>query len=599
MLSGVVVEGAGDRIIPHVTRQDGAFSTQIVVSNSDMDGGTVSFQGYNPDGTKANLVIEIIEPLQTRRFDSAALFSEAVSHFVIVGEETLQVSVQYEARVNAVGPAHVHETSDVSLRWKVYPGDDGYTWDGVAVVNMGDQATDVLIKTVAEDGTILATWAPLPEILGPKAKGLIVLSDLVTEDAFSFYSIIADQPLAVTALRGTRDHRYLWENPALTFPELTNAAWTFLFYDDADFEDAYDPFFQFADEMTSGDGLNVVICRDREDQGAAYYRVEASGVTRRLESLGEVNMGDEATLAEFVRFGKQKYPARRTMLAFYNHGGGWMGACVDGTSGDMLCMREIESALAQNQGVDAVLFTAPCLMGALESAYQLKDVTDLYVGSENLSGYIFWNGTLSHLNTLLKNSPLMPTLEIGTQLIDFVETRAMDRPDSQPQLTMSAVDTAGLDGLRISVDELSNHFVSQIEVFRGWFDHASVQSYADFCVDLGDFVHHVQTMDPTSDVVRLVNQVETALEQCVVAETHGSAVAGSHGLSIYFPDPRSSIYNTQYHDPDVGLHFVRDTHWDELLTGYFGANKASIDPVLTMPFHWSASLETATGEVLP
>jgi hypothetical protein len=55
-------------------------------------------------------------------------------------------------------------------------------------------------------------------------------------------------------------------------------------------------------------------------------------------------------------------------------------------------MHDMQEALSKNGGVDFVLFTAPCLMGAIESVYELRNCAKVYIGSENLSGYCWWLG---------------------------------------------------------------------------------------------------------------------------------------------------------------------------------------------------------------
>src|SRR5262249_49999789 len=42
-----------------------------------------------------------------------------------------------------------------------------------------------------------------------------------------------------------------------------------------------------------------------------------------VEDIGEANMGDPKVLADFVRWGRQKYPAKRYMLVIWDHGQGW------------------------------------------------------------------------------------------------------------------------------------------------------------------------------------------------------------------------------------------------------------------------------------
>ena len=42
-----------------------------------------------------------------------------------------------------------------------------------------------------------------------------------------------------------------------------------------------------------------------------------------IEDLGATNMGDGAALADFVTWARTNYPAKKTMLAIWDHGQGW------------------------------------------------------------------------------------------------------------------------------------------------------------------------------------------------------------------------------------------------------------------------------------
>src|SRR3954454_14196756 len=46
-------------------------------------------------------------------------------------------------------------------------------------------------------------------------------------------------------------------------------------------------------------------------------------VAQAVRQLGAVNMGDGAALADFVRWARHEYPAKRTMLILWDHGQGW------------------------------------------------------------------------------------------------------------------------------------------------------------------------------------------------------------------------------------------------------------------------------------
>ena len=112
-----------------------------------------------------------------------------------------------------------------------------------------------------------------------------------------------------------------------------------------------------------------------------------------------------------------------------------MGVCWDDTSNDHLTIDEVQRALSDSGSVYIVCHTAPCLLGALESAYELRDCVDVYVGSEEGSGYGHWWGTIEGICNILNDNPDLSTVDIGEQIIQLLE----DNTPWPVSITMSAV----------------------------------------------------------------------------------------------------------------------------------------------------------------
>ena len=161
-----------------------------------------------------------------------------------------------------------------------------------------------------------------------------------------------------------------------------------------------------------------------------------------IEDLGAVNMGDGAALADFVTWSRTNHPAKRTMLAIWDHGQGWRKKQVlnmrldsrelkrmvriresararlggglgslepipddtrlhgavryvshDEDTGDKLYSREIQDTLAglvKDATIDVIGFDA-CLMSMLETAYALRDSGSVMVSSEELEPGDGWS----------------------------------------------------------------------------------------------------------------------------------------------------------------------------------------------------------------
>lgn len=106
-------------------------------------------------------------------------------------------------------------------------------------------------------------------------------------------------------------------------------------------------------------------------------------------------MGKSATLQNFIEYGLTEYPAEKTSLLLWNHGGAMQGVCFDEKkSGDGLSGMEVASAVKQaleNTNIENKLewigYDA-CLMGIQDLAIINSDYFHYMVGSQELeSGY--------------------------------------------------------------------------------------------------------------------------------------------------------------------------------------------------------------------
>lgn len=142
--------------------------------------------------------------------------------------------------------------------------------------------------------------------------------------------------------------------------------------------------------------------------GISYKACRLSPSTIDLTSTvdwienNEVNMSNEETLKNFLKWAKANYTADKIILQFSNHGGGPRSAangekygrrsmCWDETSGgkDFLKTSDVSKALEaadlkdKNSNTISLIMEDVCLGGSLEEAYELKDYAKYYVGSPN------------------------------------------------------------------------------------------------------------------------------------------------------------------------------------------------------------------------
>jgi len=359
--------------------------------------------------------------------------------------------------------------------------------------------------------------------------------------------------------------------------------WTLMLYDDADFYMAFDPLDWFATEAFSSDQINVLVLQDKEHDPASMWYVDENHDKILLEEMGEINMGNYTVLRDFVAYCKNNYSAERYMLFFYDHGGGWMGACWDNTDDDWLAMDEIQRALTETGVVDVVCYSAPCLMGAVESAYELRNCTEIYIGSEEGSGYMYWGDVIGDICTLINDDTNIPNTDLGEEIINMIKKNLFEKFSNRMyrkgrrMVTMSAIDTSKMEKVAISIDQLAQDLTDKINTSRSRIKlvHSLTQPFAKYGIraksnilDVYDLAKKCYLFFFFDDAIRSnSNEVMESINGAVIANLRGIRHLQAHGLTIYFPAD-IAFYDGNY--TNSNLDFTNNTYWDEFLEAYLG-----------------------------
>jgi hypothetical protein len=356
--------------------------------------------------------------------------------------------------------------------------------------------------------------------------------------------------------------------------------WTIMVYIDGDntLDDcAWDDLSEL-ESVSSTDEIKIITQLDAYYSCSGTFRYyitgSAPGVSYPLypddivQTLPEQNMADPATLTSFVNWAAANYPAEKYLLVLWNHGGGWRennipikGIIVDDTSGDFMTMAELVQGLnGINEGIDIIGFDA-CLMQMAEVAYEIYGITnapDYMVGSQASEWGDGWpyDDILVHL---LANPGMTDTVLCETIVNDFINYCGTVGTLSALDFSAGTYDTyTALNSFAAAL--MASSYQNEITTAR-----SSAQSYSYSsgyrCKDIYDFAERIKSSVPDcqSEAQAVMNQVN----DLVLFEAHtGSAVASSHGLSIYLPD-NASEYDDDYND----LQFAVDTQWDEFLQG--------------------------------
>lgn len=216
------------------------------------------------------------------------------------------------------------------------------------------------------------------------------------------------------------------------------------------------------------------------DEGHSYDTSLAT-----CTSMGELNMGDPETLTTFMRWAIETYPARKTMLVLWNHGGGWRdvysravmasratdspmneterlntrlsrGIAWDDSDGhDFLEMREVRAVLEEFPALSVIGMDA-CLMAMAEVAYEIRDQAEFLVGSQDLEPGAGWPYT-GILKPLYQN----PTMD-AEALSRLIVQAYQEAYHQQSGTTQSALRLTKMEQLAQEVDRVAEFLLQAL-----------------------------------------------------------------------------------------------------------------------------------------
>ncbi|MGC8801153.1 MAG: clostripain-related cysteine peptidase [Chloroflexus sp.] len=372
-----------------------------------------------------------------------------------------------------------------------------------------------------------------------------------------------------------------------------NAAdWTVLVYLDGDNNleaDAIEDFLEMA-RVGSTERVHIVVEFDRirspefwDDErygnweGTLRFRVAAGIKPTRanaITDLGERNMGDPATLTDFLVWGIETYPAQRYAIILWDHGASWLGIASDDTDNDALNLPEIgsafETALRRTRigGFELIGFDA-CLMAQIDVLHTVAPYGRVAVASAELepnTGWA-WDAWLAQL----VNNPAQDGYAIAPVIV---------------QTYMDSFSAGSADGVTLSAFDLSrtNELINRLDAFAQALQRDVQQSYTAIgqarsfvnvyapsyaeefnAIDLPHFLALLPQQGASGAVREQANELLQLIEEARLANGVGAYHRESGGLSIYFPQ-LAELYAEAYERISPT---PRVTAWDDFLAAYY------------------------------
>jgi hypothetical protein len=296
-----------------------------------------------------------------------------------------------------------------------------------------------------------------------------------------------------------------------------------------------------------------------------------------IQDMGRVDMGDWRQLVEFVRWGKENFPAQKYFVDIWNHGSGWHGKngpidsgiapmdiSYDDLSGNHMTTQQMgmalnESAKILGQKVDLYGSDA-CLMAMVEVAAEVKDSVIVFAGSEELEPGEGWpyDTLLSRWNSIPNASPQTVAKVLSEEYAKYYEK-------SRNNVTFSAFDLRNLPQLNESIRKfgeslksLNSSSLRQVQQAAARSQKFTNSDYVDFI----DFMNNLRAAQVSSLNVSILNEVQAATQSVIIAN-NTVRYPKAHGMAIWLP---STTYEyNRYADLYSRLTFDRDTRWGDFL----------------------------------
>lgn len=268
--------------------------------------------------------------------------------------------------------------------------------------------------------------------------------------------------------------------------------------------------------------------------------VTVDGDIELVDELDDASMGDSDTLADFVSWGVENYPAKRMGLVFWNHGGGSIsGVCFDENhDSDSLSLREIDSALnsvydRMSDKFEFIGFDA-CLMSTLETANILVPYARYMFASEETEPGGGWNYT--DIMNFLAENPDADGNQLGEMQCESYYQHCIDNGDPDGT-TFAITDLSKIDSLISAFDQTAremyesedfNSIARAVYSADNFGGNNRNEGYTNM-VDLAGLLNEVQPYAPSAA------QALSALEDAVVHSVNGPNHTNAGGLSLYYP----------------------------------------------------------------
>ncbi|NCS07920.1 MAG: hypothetical protein GPJ07_15740 [Microcystis aeruginosa G13-07] len=246
---------------------------------------------------------------------------------------------------------------------------------------------------------------------------------------------------------------------------------------------------------------------------------------------------------------------------------------LDETSRDALDSLELNAALKNAATILTTNLGQPfryafigfdaCLMAGIETCFELRDLTDLIVGSEDVEPAVGWRYDL----LLQKFSDVADSAIDVVKLL--VDNYTIGLEDYRIRLvTQSAISTNELEDFAIKIDNLAVLLKKAIDeryIKLAQSEKGATKFFDKDFIDIGDYLERIITQNISDEINQSAQKVREVYNRLIIASKFNFAFNNEKptGLSIYYPS--KEIYDAKYEELSIYKAFG---NWTDFIKRY-------------------------------
>ncbi|GIW22263.1 MAG: hypothetical protein KatS3mg068_1270 [Candidatus Sericytochromatia bacterium] len=355
---------------------------------------------------------------------------------------------------------------------------------------------------------------------------------------------------------------------------------TFLSYlafdnDKGSYRDELKPVINFHEISGSNSNLNIVLQTDSaENRDMKRYYIVKDNDQNLINSAytqfkNERNSANYRVLQAFINWGFSTYPSNIKILDINTHGGAYLGIATDDGAGKIISLPNFGKAIRESVGKVDLLNLDACLMATTEAAFELKDVADVIIGSEDstLSTGMLYNKELANIinrNNDVDDIARDILLSSDRKGVDF--RARLNRKGKYPNVfTISAFRTSKISDYVKELDKLSIMLMNYpnkkaIKVALNGTHPLHVDSDSlGGQRDVYEILSRLNTIIDDKNIKEQIIKTRNALNKVIILSRNHNTEKHAQGMAINISP--ISVGSNEYKN----TLFAKNTKWDEFI----------------------------------